>query len=143
MTPSLKVLKTEWKFKKTQERIYIIAGGISLAIALASLFIPVLPQIPFAIIAAYFFSKGSDHLHIWIRHHKHLGLPVRDWEDHKVIRPKTKIISTIMMVGGAILGHYKWGIPGAFYLDALFLVCIVFVVTRRSKNFTQAIFGQS
>ncbi len=111
----------------------MLLGGIFLIAAIVGVFIPIVPQIPFAIISAFFFSKGSPKFHAWIRKNKHLGPPVKDWEDHRVLRPKLKIISTIAMIGGAAIGHWKLNTPWPWILDAIFALSIVFVLTRKSK----------
>ena len=115
----------------------MLAGGFFLLIAIVSIFIPILPQLPFAIAAAYLFSKGSARLHLWVRHNKYFGKAVRDWEDFQIIRTRTKIISTVLMLGGMVMGHMKWGAPWAWMLDFIFLVTIAFVCTRRSRIFSR------
>jgi uncharacterized membrane protein YbaN (DUF454 family) len=135
---SLRSLYFEWKIKNGKNRAFMALGLFFLAVALTSVFIPILPQIPFAILAAYFFGKGSLRLHLWIRHNKYLGAPVRDWEDFKIIRMKTKIVSSIMMVAGAVLGHLKWGQPWAYMLDFIMVIAILYVTTRRSRIFPRS-----
>ncbi len=106
-----------------------------MGLAVVGIFLPVVPQVPFAIAAAYCFSKSSPQFHHWVRHNKHLGKPVTDWEDHRVVRPKLKAFSTAAMVVGAVIGHWilekvEWAIA----LDVIFAACIVFVLTRRSRK---------
>lgn len=131
--PKLKKILKEWKNKDPKEQVCFGLGLLFLALAVIGIFIPILPQVPFAIAAAFFFSKGSRRLHKWIRKNKFLGQPVRDWEDHQVLRPKLKVISTLAMVGGAVMGHMKMLPIPAMILDAIFLACITFVLTRDSK----------
>lgn len=114
---------------------WVAAGWVMMALALVGLVLPVVPQVPFAIAAAWCFSKGSPRLHRWITHHPKLGPPVRDWEEHGVVRPKLKILSVVMMTGGAVLGfwrlredYFAWAVA----LDVAFLASIVFVATRPS-----------
>lgn len=111
----------------------MVLGGFFLLAALVGVFIPIIPQVPFAIISAYFFSIGSPRIHLWMRHNKYFGTPVREWEDFRIIRPKMKIIATISMVVGAVLGHYKLDQNWAYALDVVFAVAIAFVLTRRSN----------
>lgn len=128
-----KAFISEWKSSKPKEKMFMVGGGLFLAAAIVGVFIPIVPQVPFAIVSAYLFSKGSPRLHKWIRHHKYLGPPVKDWEDHRVLRPKLKIISTLAMIGGAGIGHWKLHSPWTWILDGVFLLSIVFVLTRKSK----------
>jgi uncharacterized membrane protein YbaN (DUF454 family) len=116
---------------------WIVAGWLFLAAAVVGVFLPIIPQVPFAIVAAYFFSKGSPRLHRWVLNNEHFGAAVRDWELDRVIRPRLKLFSIAMMIGGAALAYWKFredepayaiGVPIAFALAS------VFVATRRSRS---------
>ncbi|HVJ65615.1 MAG TPA: YbaN family protein [Bdellovibrionota bacterium] len=116
----------------TKEKAFLALGWLFLVLAMVGIALPIVPQVPFAVIAAYFFSKGSPRLHRWIRENKYLGKPVREWEDHHAVAHKTKIVSCVMMVGGAAIGHTQLTLGWALALDAAFLACIAFVLTRKT-----------
>ncbi len=126
----------EWKLKGHKGRFFMALGVLFLLCAIIGVFIPIIPQVPFAIISAYFFSKGSLRIHMWMRRNKYFGKEVREWEDFKVIRPKMKIISTVSMIVGAVLAHNKFEPPMAYVLDAIFVLSIAFVLTRKSRILT-------
>jgi uncharacterized membrane protein YbaN (DUF454 family) len=128
-----KTFSKEWKKKDTKDRTFMVLGGIFLVAALCGAILPIVPQIPFAIISAFLFSKGSPKIHRWIRNNKHLGPPVKDWEAHQVVKPKLKIISTIAMVGGAAISYLKLDSPWSWIIMSLFLLAIIFMLTRKSK----------
>lgn len=130
---SVRSFYIEWKLKGHKSRFFMFMGALFLVFALVGVFIPIIPQIPFAVISAYFFSKGSLRIHMWMRQNKYFGKEVREWEDFKVIRPKLKIISTISMLVGAVLGHMKLDPAWAYSLDAVFALCIAFILTRKSR----------
>src|SRR5262249_13908107 len=96
--------------------------------------IPIVPQVPFAIVSAYFFSKGSRVIHLWMRTNRYFGKPVRDWEDHQIIRPKMKIIGSVSMVVGSVLSYYKLSEPWNLLIVGFFAASILFVLTRKSKR---------
>lgn len=123
----------EWKLKGTKARFFMFLGALFLIFALIGVAIPIIPQVPFAIISAFFFSKGSPRIHLWMRMNKYFGKPVRDWEDHRVIRPKMKIIATLSMVMGAVIAHWKLDAPYPLILDVVFAASIIFVLTRKSR----------
>ncbi len=129
----IKSFITEWKIKGAKKRSLMLFGAFFLLCAIAGVFIPIIPQVPFAIMSAYFFSKGSTVIHLAIRHNKFFGKPVRNWEDFKVIEPKMKIIATISIIAGAIMGHYKLQNQWAYSLDAVSALAVIFVLTRKSK----------
>jgi uncharacterized membrane protein YbaN (DUF454 family) len=129
----LKRFLKEWKKKEPRQKIYMGLGGLLLLLAVIGVFLPLIPQVPFAIASAFFFSKGSRRIHEWIRENRYFGKPVKDWEDHQIVRTKLKIFSTLAMLGGAAFGHWKMNLWWALAVDLLFAIAITFVVTRKSE----------
>jgi len=122
-----------WSKKNSKEKFFFSLGGVFLLLGVIGLILPVVPQVPFAILSAYFFSKSSPRIHAWIRRHPVMGRSVCNWEDHRVIQPRMKIISTLMMVGGALFSH--WQISGSipWIIDVVFLLSIGFIWIQRSS----------
>ena len=83
---------------QTWRWLMIALGWLSLVVGLIGVFLPLLPTTPFVLLAAFFFSKGSERLHRWLRDHPHFGRHVRDWEAEQVIPPVGKYASTALMV---------------------------------------------
>ncbi len=86
------MLKASWRW------LMIGLGWIVLAVGIVGIFVPLLPTTPFVLLAAFFFSKGSKRLHLWLREHPRFGRYVRDWEAEQVIPPFGKYASTLLMV---------------------------------------------
>jgi uncharacterized membrane protein YbaN (DUF454 family) len=76
----------------------VLLGWVALAVGLIGIFVPLLPTTPFVLLAAFFFSKGSERLHRWLLRHPRFGRYVRDWEREQVIPPVGKYASTLLMV---------------------------------------------
>ena len=133
MANPIKTFVGEWKNSEPGDKAYMGAGGLFLSLAIVGVIIPVLPQVPFAVIAAFLFSRGSPRLHRWIRRHKYLGPPVKDWEEHRVVRPKLKVVSTVAMLAGAAIGHWQLEAPWFWWLDGIFALSILFLLTRKSE----------
>jgi uncharacterized membrane protein YbaN (DUF454 family) len=86
--------------------LFLAAGWLSLGFGLVGVFLPLLPTTPFVLLAAYLFSRGSEHLHRWLVEHPRFGQYIRDWEAEQVVPPVGKYASTFTMVplvGWAIL----------------------------------------
>lgn len=82
----------------SKEKIYVLLGYISLAFGVVGIPLPILPTVPFVLLSAYFFSKGSPRLHNWLVSHPYLGKMILDWERNGVISMRAKLLSTTMMV---------------------------------------------
>lgn len=81
-----------------QRILFLILGFLSLLLGVIGIFLPLLPTTPFALLAAYFFSKSSHKIHRWLLDQKTLGPLIRDWESHGIIRLKAKWLATVMIV---------------------------------------------
>jgi uncharacterized membrane protein YbaN (DUF454 family) len=83
---------------QTWRGLMIALGWTSLGVGALGVFLPLLPTTPFVLLAAFFFSRGSKRLHLWLTGHPRFGRYVRDWEAEQVIPPVGKYASTFMMV---------------------------------------------
>ena len=81
-----------------RSKLYVILGYIALAFGIIGIPLPILPTVPFVLLSAYFFSKGSPRLHYWLVSHPYLGKMILDWEKNGVISSRAKLLSTTMMV---------------------------------------------
>lgn len=102
--------------------LYLLAGYIALAVGAIGVVLPLLPTTPFIILAAFFFSKGSERMHQWLLNRKSFGPMIRGWEKYKVIPLKAKVFSTVMMV--TMVSYPLLFRPFALWLK----VVVVFVV---------------
>ncbi len=84
--------------KFTIRTAFILGGWISLVLGLIGAFLPVLPTTPFVILAAFFFSKGSPRLHRWLITRPYLGKMILEWQRHRVIRMRAKVMSTAIII---------------------------------------------
>lgn len=115
--------------------VFIALGFISLLLGFIGAFLPILPTTPFAILAAYLFSKGSSRMHAWVRGLPLVGFAICDWEDSGVIRPRAKILSVtmiVLLIGGTIIFVKvpHWIIK--VIVGAIGVSVITFIVTRPS-----------
>lgn len=80
---------------------FVGIGGIGLLL-------PVMPTVPFLIVALWAASKGWPTLEAKLLAHPKYGADIRAWREHRAIRRKAKWVSTLMMAGGYII---MWLLP--------------------------------
>ncbi len=113
-------------------RIFWFAvGSLSLISGIIGAFLPVLPTVPFLLLAALGFSKSSDKLHNWLINHGIFGPPILDWQKNGAISKKVKLFASLSMlasIGITIL----LAVPMLFVtLQAAILIGVaVFIWTR-------------
>jgi uncharacterized membrane protein YbaN (DUF454 family) len=114
----------------------IAAGWLSLALGIVGIFLPLLPTTPFVLLAAFFFSRGSKRLHLWLTEHPRFGRHVRDWEAEQVIPPVGKYASAFMMVPSVGWAIATRDIPPALsvLMAATVAAVLWFIWTRPSRR---------
>ncbi len=83
---------------RVQRSLLVVAGFISLALAVAGAILPGLPTTPFVLLAAACFAKSSPRMHAWLLANRWLGPMVRDWEATRSLPLKVKWLATTMML---------------------------------------------
>lgn len=77
--------------------ILSILAYICLLLGVVGIFAPLLPGVPFLLLAVFLFERTSPKVHNWIVQHPRLGPPVTDWYKHRVIRTKPKLIAITLI----------------------------------------------
>jgi uncharacterized protein len=114
--------------------LLFLLGWLSFALGVIGAFLPILPTTPFLILSAYLFSKSSPRFHTWLLDLPWAGGAIKDWEKNRVIRPRAKILCTIMLIISALLIWHYAQVHVGFKVALLGLLTGVgyFVVTRKS-----------
>lgn len=71
--------------------LFLLLGWACVGIGIVGIAVPGLPTVPFLLLAAWAFERGSGRMHRWLMAHPRLGPPVRDWRLHGVIPRRGKI----------------------------------------------------
>lgn len=82
--------------------IWAALGLICVALAVIGIVLPLLPTVPFLLLAAFFFARSSSRLHNWLLSHPVFGPFIDDWNNSGAIRPRAKRLATLSI--GAVLG---------------------------------------
>lgn len=78
--------------------VWFIFAWISFALGIIGAFLPIIPTTPFLILSAFLFSKSSPKFHDWLLNLPIAGEGIRDWHDNRVIRPRAKILCSLMIL---------------------------------------------
>ncbi len=115
--------------------ILFILGWISIILGLIGALLPIVPTTPFLILAAYLFSKSSPRVHSWLTSLPYFGDAIIDWEQNRVIRPKAKTLSVlvIIFIFGMSITFTKIHYGLKLMLGVIGLSCTLFIVTRKSQ----------
>lgn len=75
--------------------VYLAAGLISMALGFIGIPLPLLPTVPFFILAAFFFARSSPRLEARLLDHPRYGPHIRRWRERGAISREAKQAATI------------------------------------------------
>jgi uncharacterized membrane protein YbaN (DUF454 family) len=81
-------------------KLYVGLGHVSVALGVAGVFLPVMPTVVFMIVAAWCYARGNPALRGRLLAHPSFGPPIRDWEEHRAISLRGKVLGIATIVGG-------------------------------------------
>lgn len=91
---------------------WIGAGAVSLGLGIVGVVTPLLPTVPFLLLAAFCFARSSPRLHDWLLAHPRLGPPIQDWQRNGTIGRPAKYLATASTLAtlalSAVLGLGLW-----------------------------------
>lgn len=111
--------------------LWYALGVIALVLGIVGIALPVVPTVPFLLLAAAAFARSSPRLERRILNHPTYGPPVRAWRERGAIGRLAKTWAVLAMAGGVGFSLLV-GMPG-WVVAAQAAVCTAigaYVVTR-------------
>lgn len=114
-----------------------VIGGIAVALAVLGIFLPLLPTVPFLLLASACFMRGSERMHRWLLNNKLFGEYIRNVESSRGIPLKAKAIAIVLTWASLSFSIY---LLQPVILKALLvligLAVSVFIVRMKTLNAT-------
>lgn len=117
--------------KSKARYIYLSIGWFFCGLGFAGAFLPILPTVPFLLVAAWAFSKSSPRLRTWLVTHPRFGPSLQAWFDHGAISRPAKFASLSLMACSVAFTAYMATNPYVPIIMAIVLVAVAaFIITR-------------
>lgn len=105
---------------------------VMVLVGFIGLLLPVMPTVPFLIVALWAASKGWPSLEKKLINHPKYGADIRAWRDTRSIRRRAKLAAIIMMAGGYVI---LWFIPtppvwAKSIVGVILFIVAIFIWTR-------------
>lgn len=77
--------------------LLLLAGMLAMLLGIVGIFLPIMPTVPFVILAAACWGRGSPRFREWLLNHRYFGQMIRDWEEKRAIPRRAKYMAWGMM----------------------------------------------
>ena len=75
--------------------LYAAGGIIATGLAAIGAFLPIMPTVPFLLVAVFCFARSNPAWEQKIIDHPHWGPQVRDWRERRAINRRAKIMAVV------------------------------------------------
>jgi uncharacterized protein len=110
--------------RQTRDLLWRILAVCALALGVIGVVVPILPTVPFLILAAFAGGKGWPALERWLLAHPSYGPHIRDWREQGAVPRNAKVVATLLMTISAA-GLLLANVPRWLQLAVIaFLLCV-------------------
>lgn len=110
--------------------LYRILGLTSLGLGIVGAVLPIMPTVPFLLLAVYFFARSNPEWEQRILDHPTWGPQVRDWRERRAISRRAKTMAIGAMATGAVVTWYTLGAPWYYVSLAILVIAGSWIATR-------------
>ncbi|MEP0391710.1 MAG: YbaN family protein [Erythrobacter sp.] len=113
-----------------KQRLYFAAGLIFFALGAAGIPLPLLPTVPFWLLAVFFFARSNKAWEERLLNHPKFGAQIRNWREHGTLSRRSKIVAITSIAAGAVLTWVTVGFPWVWISIAVLFVSGTWLATR-------------
>ena len=110
--------------------VYRALGIASVGLGALGAALPIMPTVPFLLLAVFFFARSSPELEQKILDHPTWGPQVRDWRDRRAISRPAKLAALTAMTAGVGFTWLTLGAPYYWISIAILVIAGGWIATR-------------
>lgn len=111
-------------------RLYHYAGLASIGLAVIGVVLPIVPAVPFLILAAWCFGKSNPVWEQRLLEHPHFGPHIRSWREKGAIAPAGKYGATLAFGASIAISFFFMPWPWPFLPLGIAVVVLAWIWTR-------------
>ena len=77
--------------------VWLTFGLLALGLGMVGAVLPLLPTVPFLLLATFCFARSSPRLHNWLITHPTYGHHIIDWRERGAISRRAKMLASYMI----------------------------------------------
>ncbi len=113
-----------------RRQLYLAGGVISVALGAIGAFLPILPTVPFLLLATFCFARSNPAWEQRLLDHPTYGPPLRQWRERRAISRRAKKGALIAMSAGVALTWFTAGWPWVLIPAAVMGITGTWIWTR-------------
>ena len=117
-----------------KRQFYLVAGLASLALGSIGVLLPLLPTVPFMILAAFCFANSSPRLESWLVEHHVFGTHIKNWRDRRAITRRGKWAATVAFAVSCVIALLFVKLPWNLIPIAAALISGSWIWTRNEPD---------
>lgn len=111
--------------------VWLVAGILSLGLGVIGIALPLVPTVPFLLLAAFCFARSSERLHGWLLSHPTFGPSIESWNSRGAISKRAKKLATASIVAAFSISLALGLRPMILLIQGATLLCVmIFIWTR-------------
>ncbi|WP_354185263.1 YbaN family protein [Bartonella japonica] len=128
-------MKKDFKMSRSVRICTFIVGWVMVVLGIIGIMLPIMPTVPFLLIASWCFARSSPRFHHWLNNHRIFGPPIKQWEERGAISTLVKVFAVVSMAGGflSFLVMVHPTLWFALFVAVILLFISIYVVTRPSS----------
>jgi uncharacterized membrane protein YbaN (DUF454 family) len=110
--------------------LWLAGGLVSVALGAVGVFLPILPTVPFLLLAAFCFARSNPAWEQRLLDHPRFGAPLRQWRERRAISRRAKLSALVALAVSALLGLVALPMPWAALPAAVAIITGTWIWTR-------------
>jgi uncharacterized membrane protein YbaN (DUF454 family) len=110
--------------------LYLAGGLLAVGLGAVGAFLPIMPTVPFLMLAAYCFARSNPEWEKRLLDHPSWGPQLRDWRERRAISRRAKTMAIGAMTAGAVFTWYTLGEPWYWISLAVLVIAGGWIATR-------------
>lgn len=110
--------------------LYLAGGVIATGLGVIGIFLPIMPTVPFLILAAFCFARSNPALEARIMDHPIYGPPIRTWREKGAVSRRGKWAATLAFSASIIFGYFTLSGHWLYVPPTIAVICLSWLWTR-------------
>lgn len=113
-----------------KRQLYLAGGLTCIALGAIGAVLPIMPTVPFLLLAAFFFARSNPEWERRLLDHPRYGPPLRNWRERRAIGRPAKVAAVTAMAAGAVVTWVTLGHPWVWVSLGILVICGGWILTR-------------